>query len=393
MAIRPALFAGPRMIRRHRLGWLALASVPCLSSGMATAQSETDANSLSRALPAEDRTAASPTRKPQILFAPVPLSNPATGTGLAAGAIAFYNPNAAPQQWISAGGIIYTSRGTRGVGAFHSMSFDKDRLRFSASLSYIDDRNDYYGIGAAAGDDGIHREIDSKQFNIDLQALMRVFPRGYAGIRYRLRTTDARLKEAEAESLPAPPPDAMNSNLSAIGPSFAYDTRDSATQPHRGVMLSANWLFGLRALGDSYSHDKLQMAANSYLPIGAGTVIALRGALCAAGGNAPYYDLCLFGANNDLRGYVTGRYRDKASWATQAEWRQHVSGRWGATAFVGLGGIAPSAGTIIDKGKLLPAGGIGLRYRPFRSNDVQLRVDLAAGKDDHAIYVGIAEAF
>ena len=90
---------------------------------------------------------------------------------------------------------------------------------------------------------------------------------------------------------------------------------------------------------------------------------------------------------------LTGRYRDKASWATQAEWRQHVSGRWGATAFVGLGGIAPSAGTIIDKGKLLPAGGIGLRYRPFRSNDVQLRVDLAAGKDDHAVYVGIAEAF
>ena len=88
------------MIRRYRLGCVALTSVPCLSAGMAMAQSETDANSLSRALPAEGTTAPSTTRKPQILFAPVPLSNPATGTGLAA---AFYNPNAAPQQWISAG--------------------------------------------------------------------------------------------------------------------------------------------------------------------------------------------------------------------------------------------------------------------------------------------------
>jgi hypothetical protein len=38
-------------------------------------------------------------------------------------------------------------------------------------------------------------------------------------------------------------------------------------------------------------------------------------------------------------------------------------------------------------------GGISLRRRPFCSDDVPLHLDLAAGKDDHAVYVRIAEAF
>ena len=77
----------------------------------------------------------------------------------------------------------------------------------------------------------------------------------------------------------------------------------------------------------------------------------------------------------------------------QGEVRHRFTERWGGVVFAGLGGIAPSAGDLIEDGNLLPAGGIGARYRPFKGNDVQLRVDLALGKNDHGIYVGIGEAF
>ena len=46
-------------------------------------------------------------------------------------------------------------------------------------------------------------------------------------------------------------------------------------------------------------------------------------------------------------------------------------------AFFGLGGIATSLGDIPSKSNLLPAGGVGVRYRPFKDNDVNLRVDVA----------------
>lgn len=348
---------------------------------------------LSGPAPAPAGTAATPKKKKlDLLIAPVPLSNPATGTGLAVGAIAFYNPNGEPAQWISGGGVIYTTRGTKGIAGFQSLSFGQDRVRINASLSYMDDRTNYYGIGMDAGDRGDKLELNSKQFDIDAQALMRIFANGYAGLRYRLRITDAQPQDATGTP-PPPPDDQLHSNLSALGPSFVYDTRDSPTQPHRGTYITASWLLGIQALGDSYGHNKLQVAGNRYIPLGTGTVVAVRSAFCAAGGDVPYYDLCLFGANNDLRGYPSGRYRDGASWAIQTELRQHIKGRWGATGFVGLGGIAPSAGDIIGSGNLLPAAGVGARYRPFRSNDVQLRVDFAAGKDEHAVYVGVTEAF
>ena len=72
-------------------------------------------------------------RKPQVIFAPVPFSSPASGTGLAAGAVAFYNPNDTPHQWITGGGVVWTSRGTKGVAAFHKMASTSDRFRLNGA--------------------------------------------------------------------------------------------------------------------------------------------------------------------------------------------------------------------------------------------------------------------
>jgi hypothetical protein len=42
---------------------------------------------------------------------------------------------------------------------------------------------------------------------------------------------------------------------------------------------------------------------------------------------------------------------------------------------------------------LLPSLGLGLRFTLAPENKVSLRVDAAAGKDDYAFYLGVAEAF
>ena len=174
------------------------------------------------------------------------------------------------------------------------------------------------------------------------------------------------------QTTPAPPADQLDSTLSVIGPAFTYDTTDSQTQPRQGVEIDATWTFGFDELGDSFDHDKLTVEGHAYFPIAERTVLAASAQFCSADGDVAYYDLCLFGASADLRGYETGRYRDRASWALQGELRHQFAERWGGVAFFGLGGIAPSAGDLFDDGNLLPAGGIGVRYRPFKNNDVQL---------------------
>ncbi|HEX7854387.1 MAG TPA: BamA/TamA family outer membrane protein [Sphingobium sp.] len=333
-----------------------------------------------------------PRKKRDLLIAPVPFSTPTTGVGIAVGAVAFYNPNHAPHQWASGGGVVWTSLGTKGVAAFHSMSLDADRFRISAIASYFDAREKFYGIGADAGDRGEPLELANKKLNIQLQGQMRVFQHGYIGARYRLVTTDARPNEAIAGTAP-PPAAQLNSTISMVGPQFAFDTRDSQTQPHHGVNLSGAWIFGTRAFGDSFEHNKLALSGSAYFPFGTKTVFATNATLCSAGGNVPYNDLCLYGSGAALRGYINGRYRDRASWTVQGELRQHIAERWGATAFFGFGGIAPSVGDFLGNGTVLPGAGLGVRYQPFKDNDVHLRLDLAIGKNESGVYVGIGEAF
>lgn len=132
--------------------------------------------------------------KADILIAPVPFTSPSTGTGLAGGVVAFYNPNAAPQPWISGGGVVWTKRGTKGGAVFHSMSLDADQLRIEARASYLDAVEKYYGIGKDDGDRGDALELANKTLNLQAQVQGRVFSNGYAGLRYRLITTNAEPK-------------------------------------------------------------------------------------------------------------------------------------------------------------------------------------------------------
>jgi len=363
----------------------------------AFAQDTSDqATEATEATAAEEEPSDRGNKKPQIVFAPVPFSSPSSGTGLAAGGVAFYNPNGTAHQWITGGGVVWTSRGTKGIAAFHKMASTSDRFRLEATASYMDQESHYFGIGAAAGNAGEALTLQDEQINLKVTATFEVFDSGYLGVRYQLGTHDAEPEEPEdgpPSPTPPPPTDQLHSTLSVIGPSFTYDTTDSATQAHRGVEIAATWTFGFDELGNSFDHNKLNLEGHAYFTLSERTVLATGAQFCSADGDVPYYDLCLFGAAGFLRGYETGRYRDRASWSMQAEVRHEFAGRWGGVAFFGVGGIAPSAGDLLDESNFLPAGGIGVRYRPFKSNDVHLRVDFAVGKNDHGVYVGIGEAF
>jgi hypothetical protein len=119
---------------------------------------------------------------------------------------------------------------------------------------------------------------------------------------------------------------------------------------------------------------------------------------CAAAGHqVPIYDLCLFGFQNDLRGYSAGRYQDRRMFATQAEYRFTIPmkgfmGRFGVVAFGGVGGVA-SKFTEIDAADMLPAGGGGMRFRLTKKNPINFRIDYGVGKNGGALIVGVAEAF
>jgi hypothetical protein len=120
-------------------------------------------------------------------------------------------------------------------------------------------------------------------------------------------------------------------------------------------------------------------------------------ACAAAGDHVPIYDLCLYGTNNDLRGYAGGRYQDRRMFATQAEYRlfmppKKLLGRLGVVAFGGFGGVG-SRFSDIGFSDLLPAGGGGIRFRLTKENPVNFRVDYGVGRVGHTLTIGVGEAF
>ena len=127
-------------------------------------------------------------------------------------------------------------------------------------------------------------------------------------------------------------------------------------------------------------------------------MIAFRGMACAAAGDrVPIYDLCLFGAANDIRGYTAGRYQDRRMFAAQGEYRlmfpstglREVSAWWRSPD------SAPSGRKFseIASDDLLPGGGAGARFRLLKKYPINFRVDYGSGKGGHTLTIGILEAF
>lgn len=380
--------------------WLAagLTTASAAWGQAATAPEELERQTQSLASPVQSQatTSEAASSKPDLLIAPIPMSNPALGTGAALAAVLYYNPNHSPDPWVSAVAIGYTSTKTWAAGFSHTMALDNDRFRIAG---YGDARLNYYGIGSDAGEAGTSVKLRDRGFSTYLDGQVRLFDKGllshlHIGLRIsylRVRSTIdlPPLGDRELEI----PPFELRSGVASLGPSFTFDTRDKPFNPRKGVYVTGTWMMGQDFLGSDYTHRKFEFLSNGYFPLGKGTVLGVRKTLCAVKGDAPYYDLCMFGRNGDLRGYEAGRYRDGATWALQAEVRQKVSGKLGMVGFFGVGGLAASSADIWKHSYVLLSGGYGLRYLASKANNVNLRLDMAWGRDGPTAYFGIGEAF
>jgi hypothetical protein len=91
-------------------------------------------------------------------------------------------------------------------------------------------------------------------------------------------------------------------------------------------------------------------------------VIACNLYVCGTGGAPPFYGNCIYETNNELRGYIAGRYQDRYMFATQLEYRLAVAWRLGIVGFGGFGEVVPGSSQLFRTANLLPAGGAGLRF-------------------------------
>lgn len=182
---------------------------------------------------------------------------------------------------------------------------------------------------------------------------------------------------------------------SGLGVQILWDTRHNLLNPNNGHFIQVRQLAYTRLSGSEYTFYPFTLDARKYWALGEAKhhIIGIQGVTQLTGGAPPVRQLALLGSDSDMRGYYQGRIRDRQYASIQLEYRAHLFWRIGLAAFGGLGNVGYNPGDLF-RTKPLPSYGGGLRFLIDRRENINLRLDFAAGANGSiGFYAFFGEAF
>jgi hypothetical protein len=325
-----------------------------------------------------------------LVIAPIPAYSPQLGWNLTLGGAYFLDigeKDADVSPSLVGGFAMAAENGSYAYGAGTYLHLLNDKLRVKAGAAHIDIRYRFYGIG---------NEIDF--LNIDvlqegpayfLTGSWNVWKKLYVGLGYRRGSVDTRLRFDVDDSSFFDP--VLNIELGAISIPIEIDSRDHEQFPRNGWQILGQTVLYRESVGSDFEAETYKLSINRYFPMRETDVLAARLVVRSAGEDVPFFLLSTFGGTTDLRGYPSGRYRDRQMYSVQTEYRWQFSDRWIFTGFAGVGEVAEH---FSEMGRnFLPAGGVGARFVLSEKHKIGLSFDVATGKDGTEVYFGVGEAF
>jgi outer membrane protein assembly factor BamA len=269
---------------------------------------------------------------------------------------------------------------------------DTYRLAGEIKWQYWPDK--FYGIGNHTRKEAEEYYV-SKLWGIKLDLLRMTWRNVYAGL--LLEAESNHIIEYDTVSHASLPegsiPGSKKAAISGAGLSIVWDSRSDILLPASGAYCQFRLVIFNRAMGSTYPYSKWIVDLRKYWNLGHDHLLFVQayGKFLWAK-EVPFRNLALIGGDKLLRGYYRGRYRDHNMFLGQVEYHSPYVWRFSLVAFAGAGDVFHAVNTMQEI-RIKPAGGVGLRYRLFRDRRMNLRLDLAAGKDGHGVYLGILEAF
>jgi hypothetical protein len=334
-------------------------------------------------------------KRGSFVIAPIPISSPAFGSGLllVVGYVFQFDKKdtVSPPSWLGAAGA-FTNNGTRGLALGGRLYLQENK--YQTTMAFIKGRVnlDFFGIGRIPGRTPVVVPL-SMGGTIFFGELMRnVKGNVFVGPRYQFRRLTATIDGPGTPGGFEVPEIDLKSNSAALGFHVQRDRRNSTFYPTKGTLFDFTADFFDQVWGSRREYQSYKVSYNGFRELKNRHILAYRMMGCSANGNVPFYDLCLYGYNSDVRGYTTGEFQNRRMFAGQAEYRLELPKRFGLVAFGGLGGVARKWGDFRTDG-LLPGAGIGLRFKLDKKNHINYRIDLAVGREGHTLSIGVGEAF
>jgi hypothetical protein len=329
-----------------------------------------------------------------LVIAPLPISSPAVGSGIVpVGAYIFTlggTDDRSLPSVVGAAGLA-TNNGSRALAFGSQLYFKKNTYRTTAAYIHGNLNYNLYGLGS--GDSQLGLPLKQEGQAVLAEVLRRTVWKFFVGPRFIWGSSLISIRSDNAGGAPLPPDIGLRTALTALGFIVNLDTRTNQFYPAGGMLVDFTSDFFSQGLGSKYSFQSYKFTFNKYLAFGERHVLGYNFFECSTGGHPPFYGNCIYGTNNELRGYVAGRYLDRHMVATQLEYRLSLPMRLGIVAFGGAGEVIPGGNQNFRRKTFLPSGGAGGRFQLSKKYHVNLRVDYAQGKDGHTWSIGVGEAF
>jgi hypothetical protein len=340
----------------------------------------------------EDR----PPEKPRFLFYPTFGYAPETSLEIGiAGSVLFHAKNKYLENRLSEITIFGfgTLRSQFGLWVDNAVYTDQDKWLILGRLRLQRFPLLYFGIGPEAEEED-PVTVNGVYYLLRERIMHRVAPNMFAGLLVDAQYLGKVDFGGDLPTRPLPEGSGGSTNLGA-GVGWVYDSRPNYLNTRKGWFAELSWLHYSESLGSDYGFENFSAEVRQYIPTWKNQVFAWQASGNIVSGNAPFNMLSLMGNESLMRGYYTGRYRDRHYYAGQAEYRflpLPFSKRIGAAVFVGAGIVAPELQTINLKLVRFTAGG-GLRYFLFPKKDIFVRFDVGFTQEGAGFYIFTGEAF
>ena len=293
-----------------------------------------------------------------------------------------------------------TTKGQEKVSLNASYWEPQNTWHYTANMSFYNFPFDFYGLGNNTKKAN-EELIDEKRTRVIITAQRLVAKYFYAGFNaggfkyYYYSGTEN--QNVMFKNDPAIQNESGGSNLTA-GPVLTFDSRNNNTYTTKGIIINTyfNLTQGVYS-NSSYAGGFFNFDYSQFFLLQKKLVLGLDiKEQSLIGGASPFYLLPQLGNDALMRGYYTGRYRDRNLIAGQTELRYRFSERFGVVGFLGTGEVANKA---FSASQLKPNYGGGLRYFFDIEKGLSISADYGFGEKpagesrEQGFYIALGEAF
>ncbi len=300
-------------------------------------------------------------------------------------------PDQRPNSLLAA--VTYTTRHQLTISLDPEYRTPDNRWLFDGYFGYKDYPDKFWGIGPDAPASA-EENFAPLIWDVQASALTVLGDSPFlVGPSYVLMSYEPHDLEPDGQLASGTIPGAEGSLSSGFGAIGAFDTRDHLFSPGEGYYLETKLRFFFPALGSDYTFQQLIVDLRHYRTLKPGLVLAVQAFSHSISGDAPFNMEAMLGGSSLLRGYWTGRYRDRKAAVLQAEARFDLVGRLGGAVFAG-GGLVGDEFRDWRSSEIKPSVGLGLRFVFDREANLKLRLDVGFGEAGQSgVYVTVKEAF